>query len=174
MKRFLALLLSVPMAAQVTVSFAPGATKEPITLVAAQGSPVEIPAAPNHHSRRVQGFSITFTVWMKPTEKPIEMQPTKILFGKIRPTKGRNTLLVRLTKDGDYFKVAFKEGMSGFSVKDDFMPYPGKTAPDPVKQADGVWSIELKEPLQPGDYALVSDLENWQFTVPAAKLTVPA
>ena len=106
---------------------------------------------------------------MKPAEKPVEFQPDSISFGKIRPTKGRNTVLVRLSKDGDYFKAVVKEGMSGFSAYEESIPYPGKKAPEPVKQADGIWTLTLPEPLTPGDYALLSDTENWQFRVVAAK-----
>lgn len=168
MKALLSLLLAVPLAAQITINLNPGGTNEKIALVSKTGT-VEITPGSHHHSKVVQLFSKTFTAYMKPAETPVESQPDSISFGKIRPTKGRNTVLVRLSKDGDYFKAVLKEGMSGFSAPDESLPYPGKKSPEPVKQADGVWTLALPEPLLPGDYALVSDTENWQFRVPAAK-----
>ncbi|WP_285575191.1 hypothetical protein [Geothrix limicola] len=168
MKALFSLLLAVPLAAQITINLNPGGTNEKITLISKTGS-VELTPGSHHHNKVVQLFTKTFTAFMKPAEKTVEAQPETISFGKIRPTKGRNTVLVRLSKDGEYFKAVLKEGMSGFSAYEESIPYPGKKAPEPVKQPDGIWTLTLPEPLTPGDYALVSDTENWQFHVAAAK-----
>lgn len=170
MKFLLTLLLALPLSAQTSMhlNIVPGGTNEKISLVSKTGA-VEISPAAFHHTKTVQLFSKTFTAWMKPSDPAIELQPDSISFGKIRPTKGRNTILVRLAKDGDYFKAVLKEGMSGFSASDESLPYPGEKSPEPVKRADGVWTLTLPKALAPGDYALVSDVENWQFRVPAVK-----
>jgi len=166
MKALLALLLSVPLAAQLTIDLNPGGTHEKITLVTKAGN-VELAPVANHHSKVVQVLGRTWTIYCKPADPVVLAQPAAIAFGKIRPTKGRNTVLVRLAKDGDSFKAVLKEGMSGFSPADDSQPYPGRKAPEPVKQADGAWTLTLADPLAAGDYALISDTESWQFRVPA-------
>lgn len=138
-----------------------------ITLVDATGATLALPAEPHHHSKSLKlPGRFTRTVWLQ--AKPgTDFRPVKLLFGAIDPTKGKDTVLVRLTADGDYLRAKLKEGLRGYRPLDESLPYADGDSPEPAKLADGHWVLELDKPLAAGDYALVSHTETWYFHVPA-------
>jgi hypothetical protein len=131
---------------------------------------VEVEPAKHAKTRTItMPFNNTFTAWINPLEMPPQASPTRVNFGTLRPTKGKNTILVKLEKDGEQLKAVLKIGMSGHGVTDASNPFAPKPYPEPKKIEGDVWMLDFPEPLKPGDYALVSDSESWHFQVPAAK-----
>ena len=94
-----------------------------------------------------------------------KFSPESIQFADNNPTRGMNICFLHLVKDGDNLKGELKKGFSGNSTHPDYFPYPGKKGPEPIKDANGKYSISLPEPLAPGYYALASDSKAWVFEV---------
>lgn len=170
MKAIAALLLTLPLTLSgqsIGFKFS-SATGKAIALIPAKGPAVEVEPGKHAKTKTIKmPFNSTFTAWINPLEVPVQASPSRVNFGTLRPTKGMNTILVRLEKDGDQLKAVLKIGMSGHGVTDTSNPFAPKPYPEPKKIEGDVWVLEFPEPLKPGDYALVSDSENWHFQVPA-------
>jgi len=142
-------------------------TGKAIALIQGSGPAVELEPSKHAKTKTVtMPFNNTFTAWINPLEMPPQATPTRVNFGTLRPTKGKNTVLVKLEKDGEQLKAVLKVGMSGHGVTDASNPFAPKAYPEPKKVEGDVWVLDLPEPLKPGDYALVSDSESWHFQVP--------
>jgi hypothetical protein len=141
-----------------------------MALIPASGPAVEVEPTKLAKTKSItMPFNNTFTAWINPLEIPTQANPMRVNFGTLRPTKGKNTILVKLEKDGELLKAVLKVGMSGHAPTDASNPFAPKPYPEPKKIEGDVWVLDFPEALKPGDYALVSESESWHFQVPADK-----
>lgn len=172
-----AIIFALPLAlsAQMLTFKFSSVTGKAIALLPASGPAIEVEPTKHAKTKTVtMPFNNTFTAWIDPLEVPPQANPVRVEFGKIRPTKGQNTILVKLEKDGEKLKAVLKVGMSGHGVTEASNPFAPEAYPTPKKVEGDNWVLELPKPLKPGHYALVSDSESWHFQVPQGAAATPA
>ena len=173
--RIRALLLALPV---MLASFASGAgdlnwdfkpTNARIQLVMADDSRVVVEATSARPARTVRGASswtLTFEVPGDTAEKQVKGSPIFFDLGSTPTRKPSHAYtIVRLEKRAGLRTWAMK------LVDDDFFPSSGSEVipqehrPRPVQAADGDVTLTLPVALAPGEYALFTDVEAWEFTV---------
>lgn len=150
----------------------PKPTGEIIQLVAKDGSKIDLKPVllAKYDSFTIIGY-VKIQRWIKVPEKVPVFAPERIEFGKVDPTRGADTILVKLVPEKDLWtaKLTSKFNLSSRPAEG-FEPLAGKKLPKPEKGPEGAYHLRLPEPLPAGTYGLVSDAEAWVFKVeePAA------
>ena len=142
-----------------------------IQLVMADDSHVTLEATSIKPAKAIRGNS-SWTVYFElrgdTSDRPVSGSPIYIDMGPINPRNLANPInLVKLEK---------KAGLRTWVMKvvgSDFFPAPANEIiplaqrPKPVQAADGSVTLTLPMVLPPGEYAIFTDVEAWEFTVKA-------
>jgi hypothetical protein len=142
-----------------------------IELVMPDDAHVMVEAAairPAQMTRGSSGWNLTFEVPGETSERQLKGSPLFFILGPLNPNKPAHPFnLVKLDK---------KVGKRSWSMKVtdlDSYPFPGNEViqlgrrPKPVQASDGTFTLSLAFVLPPGEYALFTDVEVWEFTIRA-------
>lgn len=146
-------------------------TEARIELVMADDSHVVVDATPTRPvqtTRGSSGWNLTFEVPGDTSEKQLKGSPLFIIIGQLDPKSLAHPFnLVKLDKKGG------KRGWAMKATDSDLYPFPGNEViplghrPKTVQSSDGNLTLSLPLVLPPGEYALFSDVEAWEFTIRA-------
>ena len=143
-------------------------TNETITLVLDQGKTVVIEPSVITPVTAVKWWaSITWYFRLRGTTSDTATQsPTSIALGTINPKKRNLPIyIVKLKTEDGSRKWSMKATTDEFFPIKDSEVFPGSSKPEPKRSEDGKWSITLPSKLDPGEYAVISDGDAWDFTV---------
>lgn len=150
----------------------PKPTGESITLVAKDGTRVDLKPVPIAKEKSFSWFGVaTVQRWVQvPQTVPLAV-PERIEFGLVDPTKGSNTILVKLIPEKDLWTVKLACSFSLSSrPREGFEPFPGRRLPKPKADDKNTYRLTLPDTLSTGTYALVSEVEAWVFRIGESEL----
>ena len=146
-------------------------TEARIQLVMADDSHVALEATPIKPARSTRGnasSTVYFEVRGDTSDRPVSGSPIYIDLGSINPKSLANPInLVKLEKKGGLRTWVMKVVGSDFfpALANEIIPLAQR--PKPVQAADGSVTLTLPMVLPPGEYAIFTDVEAWEFTVKA-------
>lgn len=155
----LVLLVGGPVLSGQTVflDFSTKPKLQEVAILDAQGNQTIPGEVEPHHttSLTVHFVGLKVKVWFEVPKDTPTVQPAKVVLGKVDPEKSGGVRLAALiSEDGKtYLKGRIRMSMR---IDDDCEPYKEAERPKAVKNADGLWVLELPKPLPPGLYTLVS------------------
>lgn len=141
----------------VEVDLGKKATTADVALVDAAGAQVapEETAMTSSSSAMVPFVGIKAKIHFKAPKEIPAISPSRVLLGKTDPEKTGGVRLARLIEDGGDLVLKAKIVFS-LSIDSDCAPFKGSDEAKAKQGANGVWTLDLPKPLEPGTYALVA------------------
>ena len=143
-------------------------TNEKITLVDATGKTTVLDPGvltPTILTKRLNSLDWSFLV-RGATADTLVAAPVTVDLGEIIPKKRNFQIqIVKLgIKAGNRIFV-MKTSNNGFYPLKEFELFDQKYLPVPVRGENGHWKITIPQTLEPGEYAVISDGDIWEFAV---------